>query len=309
MKSKICKAVFLLHLCFGVSAKENFVLKNYVSIGAKHSSIQESVLQSSVKTSELNWNTIIAPSFTDEFSLELYSFNLSLGFSTVVPVKTGCVEDRDWLFSNKSLLSNYSFHENFIDKDYSVYIKGSYAFSLFSNRLLVNPGIGVIYSNEKYSAKNGYYQYSLIENKAVDSDTAKTVLCGTIMSYEISAFLPECFIDANLKLNEKNSIFLSFDFFPYMIVDSVDTHILRLAEFYDSMKGGFGINLKAGYGYKVSRKIELDFSAAYSILAASGISGSRTVGENTSIVKDEDIQSGFKKSCFEVKFGFLWNVI
>lgn len=309
MKTKVCRTVFILHLCLSVSAKENFLLKNYVSIGAKHSSIQESVFQSSVKTSELNWNTVIAPSFTEELSLGLYGFNFLIGFNTVIPVKGGCVEDRDWLFSDKTLLSNYSCHENFIDKDYSVYIKASYAVLLFSGHLILNSGIGAMYSNEKYSAKNGYYQYSLIENKAVDSDTVKTDLCGTIMSYEISALLPECFIDADIKLNEKNSIFLGFDFFPYMVVDSVDTHVLRLAEFYDSMKGGFGINLKAGYGYKVSRKCKLDFSVSYSILSAFGISGSRAIGENTSIVKDEDVQSGFNKSCLEVKLGFLWNAI
>lgn len=309
MKSKICKILFLLHLCTFVSAKENLSVENYINIGTKHNSIKEIVLQSAEKTSELNWKTIVAPLFSDELLLKLYNFDFLLGFNTVIPIKSGYVEDRDWLFSDKNLLSNYSYHKNFIDKDYSIYFKISYNFLIFSKRLILTPLFGLTYSNEKYSAKDGFYQYSLVENKTINSDTTKTTLCGTIMSYEISAFQPICFINMNFKINDKNSLIFGFDFSPYMFIDSVDTHILRLVEFYDSMKGGFGFNLKTGYEFKISDKCNLNFFISYLLLTTSGISGSRQIGENTNFIRDEDVRSGLKKSSFEAKIGFVWKLI
>ena len=305
MKRRLFKILFIVCIFTNVNADENILLKNYLGFGIKYNTLKETVLQSSLKISELNWNTAIVPYIFDELILKLFDFNFLLGINTVIPVKSGYVTDSDWLFVDKSLLSNYSYHENFIDKNYMFYLKVSYTIPIFLAKFLIQQGLGIMYINEKYSAKNGYYQYSLNENKAVSSNTQKTQLCGTIMSYEISTFLPVCFTNIKIKLSEKQRLFFNLDLFPYMFIDSIDTHILRLVEFYDSMRGGYGFTLETGYVYRFTKTFELALSISCLLLKISGISGSRVIGESSIIERNKEIQSNLKKSSWEIKIGLL----
>ena len=303
MKARFCFILFAVVLCGGAGADGMFSVENHVSVGMRHQTLAESVLYASAKISEIRWQPDIVPSVTDELVFGVSCVRFSFGFSTAIPVKTGIVEDRDWLFSGSSALSNYSRHENCVDKDYRIYGTAAYAAPALFGRLFVCAGLGVRYDNEKYAAKDGYYQYSLIENKPVDSSTKKTGLCGTGMTYEISAFIPFCFVDARVRIDERHGCFLRFDCFPYMIVDATDTHIMRLIEFYDSMRGGFGFKVATGYAFSLTKQIALELSLSYSLLEISGTSSSRTIGEYASFEQEAGVRGGLKKSCVELQVG------
>lgn len=308
MKVGLFKILFAVVLCACANANEMFSLENHVSIGIRHQTLKESVFQSATKISEISWKPDIEPCVTNELAFGVSCVSFTFGFSTAIPVKTGSVEDRDWLFPDSSILSNYSRHENFVDKDYMIYGKVAYTAPVLFGRLSIRTGLGIQYDNEKYAAKNGYYQYSLIENKPVDSNTKKTDVYGTGMTYEISAFIPFCFVDARVRIDEKHSCFLSFDYFPYMFIDSVDMHVMRLTEFYDSMRGGYGFKIATGYAYSLTKKISLELAVSYSLLEIFGISSSRAIGESAVFEQDDDIRSGLKKSCGDIHIGFSYKM-
>lgn len=302
MKARFCFILFAVVLCGGAGADELFSLENHVSVGMRHQSLAESVFYASSKISEIRWQPDIVPSVTDELVFGVSCVRFSLGFSTAIPVKTGIVEDRDWLFSGSSALSNYSRHEHFVDKDYRVYGTAAYAAPALFGRLFFCAGFGVRYDNEKYAAKNGYYQYES-GNKPVDSSTKKTDLCGTGMTYEVSAFMPFCFVDARVRIDERHGCFLRFDCFPYMIIDATDTHIMRSIEFYDAMRGGFGFTVATGYACRLTKQIALELSLSYSLLEIFGTSSSRKIGEYAAFEQEAGVRGGLKKSCVELQVG------
>ena len=76
-----------------------------------------------------------------------------------------------------------------------------------------------------------------------------------------------------------------------MFIDSIDTHILRLVEFYDSMRGGYGFTLETGYEYRFTKTFELALSISCFLLKISGISGSRVIGESSIIERNKEIQT------------------
>lgn len=308
MKARFCFILFAVVLCGGAGADEMFSVENHVSVGMRHQSLAESVFYASAKISEIRWQPDIVPSVTDELVFGVSCVRFSFGFSTAIPLKTGIVEDRDWLSSDSSVLSNYSRHENCVDKDYMLYGTAAYAAPALFGRLFIRAGLGVRYDNEKYAAKDGYYQYSLIENKPVDSNTKKTGLCGTGMTYEISAFIPFCFVDARVRIDERHSCFLSFDCFPYMVIDATDTHIMRLTEFYDSMRGGFGFKVATGYAFSLTKQIAFELSLSYSLLEIFGTSSSRTIGKYAAFERESGVRGGLKKSCGELQLGFSYKI-
>ncbi|MDE7392727.1 MAG: omptin family outer membrane protease [Treponemataceae bacterium] len=307
MKARFCFILFAAVLCGGAGADGMFSVENHVSVGMRHQSLAESVFYASAKISEIRWQPDIVPSVTDELVFGVSRVRFSFGFSTAIPVKTGIVEDRDWLFSGSSALSNYSRHENYVDKEYRIYGTAAYAAPALFGRLFIRAGLGVRYDNEKYAAKNGYYQYPS-GNRPVDSSTKKTYLCGTGMTYEVSAFMPFCFVDARVRIDERHSCFLSFDCFPYMIVDATDTHIMRLIEFYDSMRGGFGFKVATGYACRLTKQIALELSLSYSLLEISGTSSSRTIGDYAAFERESGVRGGLKKSCGELQVGFSYRL-
>lgn len=308
MKAWLFLILFGVVLCGGAGADETFSLENHISVGMRHQTLAESVFQSSTKISEISWKPTVVPTVTDELVFGVSCVCFAFGFSSAIPVKTGIVEDRDWLFSDSSVLSNYSRHENLVKKDYMVFAKAAYAAPVLFGRLFIRAGLGMLYDNEKYAAKDGYYQYSSEENKPVDSSTRKVGLSGMGMTYEVSAFIPFCFVDARVRIDERHCCFLSFDCFPYMFIGATDTHIMRLTEFYDSMRGGFGFKVATGYAYSLTKKIALELAVSYSLLEIFGTSSWRTMGGHAAFEQEDGIRSGLKKSCGELQVGFSYRL-
>lgn len=304
----ILLVLFAVVLCGGAGADEMFSVENHVSVGMRHQTLAESVFYASSKISEIRWQPDIVPSVTDELAFGVSCVRFSFGFSTAIPIKTGIVEDRDWLFSDSSALSNYSCHENLVKKDFMIFGTAAYVAPALFGRLFMRAGLGVRYDNEKYAARNGYYQYSS-GDKPVDSSTEKVGLQGTLMTYEVSAFIPFCFVDARVRIDERHCCFLRFDCFPYMVIDATDTHIVRSTEFYDALRGGFGFKVTTGYAYSLTKQIALDLAVSYSLLEIFGASSSRAMGESAAFEREAGVRGGLKKSCGELQVGFSYRLL
>ena len=307
MKKCFFKFLVLFALLNTAYSLEHFSVSNLINLGIKHSSVTETVFDNGNKISELIWKSVVLPEISNEFIIKLCNFNMNIGFASVIPVKSGDMEDNDFLFSDRTLLSNFSKHDLFVDKDYVLWSKLCYDFVLCSEKIKISPHLGILYKNAKYSAKDGFYQYSILENQPVSDDTKKESLGGMVICYETSTIMPTVSLNLTFNFYTKNSINFEIDYSPIFFVDSTDTHILRLTEFYDSMIGYNGIKASLMYSYNYNKKIFFIADVLYQYIKADGKSGSRGIGEKNKVTETKDLSSAICDYCYRMSFGVGYN--
>lgn len=308
MKKYFFKFLSLFILLNNTYSLEHFSVSNLINLGIKHSSVTETVFDNGNKISELIWKSVVLPEISNEFIIKLYNFNIDMGFLSIIPVNSGNMEDKDFLFSDRTLLSNFSKHDLFIDKDYSLWSKVYYDFVLCSEKIKISPQLGILYKNAKYSAKDGFYQYSFSENQPVSDDTKKEFLRGMVICYETSAIMPIVSLRLIVNFYKRNSINFEIDYSPIFFIDSTDTHILRLTEFYDSIIGYNGVKATLGYSYKCNKKIFITANILYQYVKAEGKSGARVIGEKNEIIETENSSSAICDYCYGISFGVGCNL-
>lgn len=143
MKKYFFKFLSLFILLNNTYSLEHFSVSNLINLGIKHSSVTETVFDNGNKISELIWKSVVLPEISNEFIIKLYNFNIDMGFLSIIPVNSGNMEDKDFLFSDRTLLSNFSKHDLFIDKDYSLWSKVYYDFVLCSEKIKISPQLGI----------------------------------------------------------------------------------------------------------------------------------------------------------------------
>lgn len=308
MKKWFFKFLGLFVLLNAAYSLEYFSVSNLINIGARHTAVTETVFDNGNKISELIWKSVVLPEISNKSIIKLNNFSINIGFSSVIPVNSGNMEDKDFLFSDKTLLSNFSKHDLFVDKDYSLWSKVCYDFVLCSEKIKISPQLGILYKNSKYSAKDGFYQYSILENQPVSDDTKKEFLGGMVICYETSTIIPTVSLNLTFNFYKKNSINFEIDYSPIFFVDSTDTHILRLTEFYDSMIGYNGIKACFMYKYNYNKKIFFVADILYQYIKAYGKSGSREIGEKDKVIEKKDLSSAIYEYCCRMTLGVGYNL-
>lgn len=239
---KIILSVFLLVVlnCFLFSENSSIFGFSYeTGVGLKTGSVEELVFEDEIQISKLLWKQQCVPQFNIECNIKFYSIFIRAKYSTVIPIKSGFLEDFDYLTQTENVISHYSMHDLYTDKDYSFSGQIGYNINIVRKKYQLLPFIGITYQNRKFTAQDGYLQYPVISGSNWTGDEVKTFLTGTVITYEQSIWYPYFGIENKISFGNC-SVGLSISYYPYISVDSLDSHILRLAQFYDSMKGSWG---------------------------------------------------------------------
>ena len=180
---------------------------------------KEYVFQNDSKVSELTWDCPIVPYIELGLLSRLKNFKLNLSYATVVPIKSGTLKDLDF---NSTGISQYSSHNLYIDKKYAFIFKAGYDFS--TKNISFFPFATFCYKNQKFSGRDGYYQYP--ESGNWTGNETKTNLKGNVISYESEFFIFG--IGLSTTLTSKDfSIKLIGELNPYIKGNAIDSHYIR----------------------------------------------------------------------------------
>lgn len=156
-------------------------------------------------------------------------------------------------------------------------------YQLKISKISIQPNLIFQYKNQKFSGRNGYYQYPNLGDWTGNEE--KVFLNGNIISYESQYFI---FAGGNLS--------------PYIYGSAVDCHYLRSKEFFDSFSGKFGFDLSCGLNYK---KTKLLLKYSY-IPLLKGETSSKKIGTvETNSAPDSNYKSGSKAEFFKVTLNYL----
>lgn len=217
-------------------------------LGMSHSFVNESVLQNDVTISDLDWKTILLPNVNMGFQFSYRWFSFGANFNSAIPVKTGSIEDFDCLATNSNDITNFSKHDLYVDKDYKVEAYLQFSF-LWGNRFSkISSFVGCGFKNKKYSARDGFLQYPEVSGNLWTGNEPKVDVTGNVISYEQSYFYPFFGV---VYSQDFDILYWSFSFayYPYISAKALDSHYLRLTQFYDSMNNGSGSLSLLSVGY------------------------------------------------------------
>ncbi len=202
-------------------------------------SVEELVFQNSQQVSRLIWNTNFVPHLGLKGELQYRGLIGSLEISTSFPIRSGNLEDFDFLLEDSNRPSQYSWHEAYLDKDMK--FRASFGLRLhIGAKLAISSLAGISYENRKWSGQNGYLQYPLsgywTGNEKLQS------LAGTVISYEQALWYPFLSVVSELINSSIANVLICFSWIPYLEIHALDNHFIRdpPVQFYDQLRNGMG---------------------------------------------------------------------
>lgn len=283
-----------------------------LSLSASNNTVDEFVYQDGNKISLLEWKRPVIPELSLYGRFCFWKLLLDTRFNFSIPIKCGSLEDYDYLSSQEKRISHYSWHELYTDKDFSIQCTLGVNF-LLQNRLTFIPFAGFCYKNKKFTAQNGYLQYPSYEGELWNSSLAKQQTSGMVIAYEQAIWYPYIGLEFVLPLSDFAKFGCSCKYFSYVCVDTLDSHILRLTQFYDSMRNGhiFGteIFMLINPGVYQRSKTALLLSVSYETLFCRGNTYYSVIGtEQAGFIQTKDSESGINDEKLSFSVGFVVNL-
>ena len=215
------------------------------------------------------------------------------------------MRDYDYMLADNSRPSHFSQHNAMFDKHLEIYPEIGWGFDI--GRLFLGASAGILYRNRKWTATGGYTQYPL-SGQYWSDDLPKEDQAGIIITYEESLWAPVLTLYADFTINERFMIGAAGSWYPYLNVQTVDTHILRQTRFHDEMSGGWGIlaELNVTYSPKTSDIVDFRMGFGYEgLFPERGSSSSGGLGMDTWLGIDSEIESQMKSNLFWLHLGII----
>ncbi|MCL2558415.1 MAG: omptin family outer membrane protease [Treponema sp.] len=288
MKTSI-KALLLAALFLGAAFPSHSLEADLmIGAGLRAGATWELVFEGEKMISALEWNDRAVPSVGFDARASAGGFFLGLGAAFAIPVRSGEMENRDFLLPGSAATSHYSRHDVYMDKDFSARAEAGYKFRL--GTFFLAPFLGFNYGNRKWVATGGFLQYPG-GSSPWTGDEPKSALSGPIISYEQAIRYPFVGLEAGLGRRFPGAgemlVALAAAFFPYVWVDANDVHFMRNTRFYDTLRGGLGLSLGLSAGYFPGRAKGAGFvlrASRESVWDARGTTASAGIG-----ISDENL--------------------
>jgi outer membrane protease len=181
------------------------------------------------------------------------------------PLRTGIMEDRDWMDKDDSFLTHYSRHNAFSRGNFWAEISAGYSWAFFS-RLSLGVYGEFSYLRFFWEGADGYLQYA--SNYAKDQydpwnpSLEKTYINGAIIDYTQNWFIFAPGIFASFRISKYLALDLSVALTPLIYSICIDNHIQRRYKplFQDYLLGGFSLKDRLTVVFSVNDKIAFSLS-------------------------------------------------
>ena len=209
-------------------------------------------------------------------------FNFALFFKYGIPIKTGAMEDRDWLNPQENFLTRYSRHDAFSQSTFFADLSAGYSWP-FGNSLALKTFLEFSFSRLSWSGENGYYQYSPGDSSPWTSSLPKKYFRNDFSEYDGRDIMYSqnwLILAPGVSMSYKPSQLLVLEaivnYSPLIYCAAKDEHVLRNATFNDRLYGGHYIKGTGLVSFLPKDKMEMILHLSYKLIT--GSRGDTTVG-------------------------------
>lgn len=231
------------------------------SLGLVSGVVQEKVITSEKKTlSRLDWQQYAFPAGQAEGGLTWRNWFLQGKILAGIPMPCGIMDDFDFE-THTTNPTKFSHHDMQLNWRFDV--GGEIGYNFYLGKFLIAPSIGMMYRTHKWTASNGYRQYSSgILPQELTGNEPKVDMSGDMIDYTQSWGLPFFASQFVYVFADFWKAAVGCNIFPFLIVGAIDQHLVRSppTQFYDTMRGGFGFAVNASVQFKkIVVKFEYEF--------------------------------------------------
>lgn len=232
---------------------------------------------SDIYSSELLWDlkplvyTGLAADFGPRDPYSRNGLAAALSVKVGLPLKTGIMEDRDWLSPANNYITHYSHHDAFSRR--AVLADASLGYSWNLAGFLALKAYGEFsYMNFLWSAENGYLQYPADDpsgnypewNGGLPKDYESSK--GTVIQYGQNWFIFSPGLSLAAKFNRFFSVEGTFNYSPLIYCAGRDDHVKRGVVFSDYLYYGHYLKGSAAVIFSTGRNIDISLGVAYSYI-------------------------------------------
>jgi outer membrane protease len=271
-----------------------------LEFGFFYGTTSEFVYEGDRVLSRLDWQEHFIPFLTIAGTFEVKNVILYLNLTSGLPGKGGVMEDYDFLDSGDAAHTHYSQHRAGLEDHLEINPSVGYRFRL--GDFSITPAVNFTYQARTWAATDGYTQYPGQE---------KRDMAGEVITYEETAWFPGVSLTLDYSFWNRFNVSVEGRFYPYMEFSTIDTHILRLTQFYDSMKGGAGGYAGLSLCYNPRHSGSMGFMAAVAwegVYSFKGTisSGAVGYGEPDELVVSRADQSKLESSVWWFSLGIVF---
>jgi outer membrane protease len=233
--------------------------------------------------SRLEWEEHTVPFINLRGTVGFRNFFVTVDVLTTIPIQSGNMRDYDYMLAGSDALSNFSEHEIKFGKHVEIFPQIGYVFQL--GRWSLAPAVGFLYRDREWNAVGGYTQYAA--GVPWSADIPKETFTGSIVSYEATIMLPTLSLVTGYSITRRFEVGFDVCWYPYLSLNTTDTHYLRKTVFYDTMRGGMGVAAELELIYHPVSIANMDFSASFGfegIYPQKGTTASSSIGYDTGLV-------------------------
>jgi outer membrane protease len=236
------------------SGRYGFSLSPYIGILYGHSEeiVYKDPPEQNLYLSELLWDLKpllyagLGVDFAPGDSSRKQGFAAALSFKAGLPLKTGIIENRDWI--NENFITHYSRHDAYSRTTVLLDVSAGY-FRRFFDSLALNIYGEISYAHLSWSGANGYTQYPI--TFPWDSSFPKTYYSGEVIRYSQNWFIAAPGVSLDWDMNRLFSLKAFFNYSPLIYCADRDDHLVGMKRtFLDYLY--FGQYIKAGGGLTLS---------------------------------------------------------
>jgi outer membrane protease len=192
----------------------------------------------------------------------------SLEVQAGVPGKTGRITDKDFL-NGDGVVTHYSEHDSFTEGALLLDARIGRQFAL-GERFTIEPFAGFSVMRFKWTARDGFLQYppeSSPDYTPWDPQTTPVVsVYGTGIVYQQTWYIPAVGARATLRFGDSMEAALALGFSPYLWMNDLDNHEMRLLDFVGTLSGGLLLDPSLGVSWRLSPRSRLSLDLGYRII-------------------------------------------
>jgi len=201
---------------------------------------------------------------------ETHGVHAELSLKYGLPLKTGVLEDRDWLSSKGSFLTNFSVHDAYSRSSPADLFAGYGSFAArlgagyswgIGNRFWLRVYGDVSYTRFSWTAQDGYTQYSPSREEPWNAGLPKESYSGGAVAYRQNWIIAGPGITVGARFLDRVSASLSGTITPLVYGECLDQHLARNeARFWDYPSGGLYIRAGGEIRYAMTNRISVGIS-------------------------------------------------
>lgn len=230
---------------------------------------REIVLDGSYVVSQLDWAMKPLVFTGSELRASAPSGLLaSIDVRSGVPGNTGRITDKDFLNYDGDV-THYSEHDCYTEGALLLDARLGWKFAL-GDRIAVEPFAGFSVMRFKWTARDGYLQYppqsSYPYTPWNPQTTPKVTVYGTGIVYQQTWYIPLAGVRAGIEFGDRFGAAFALGFSPYLLMNDLDNHELRLIDFHGNLSGGYLVDPSLALSWRIGPRAQLSLDMGYRII-------------------------------------------